>query len=289
VLLRTSVELAEEQLAQVQRQAELSKFLFDNAPEYFRQVEESGALDEASFQDRINEIRGNVSTYAENALRLGEADINRQSQLGLESVRDVLAPERGLRPGDSPILGLGSDIVREGQFQQGQLVRAVRGQEALQLANFDQAATEFQANLQQQAFNNRLALAGGASELGIGLNPNFDVTGALSVHQQPRLVQTKIRGKQGNASLTGEYGFGGGAGGGGGTGCWIAAEFYGWHTTEWQNARRWLFERWHGRIARSFRWVYLRHGPRIAGWVRRSRIIRETLRPLFAWAERKGR
>lgn len=287
-ITNATVALAEEQLAAVRRQSELAQYLFDNAPEYFDEVAKSGALDEDDFVNRIDQIRANIGTASENALRLGEADINRNTQLGLEGLRDTLAPDRGLRPGDSPILGLGSDIVREGMFQQGQLVRSIRGQEASQLADFDQAATQFQADLKQNAFANRLALAGGATELGIGLNPNFNVPAALAIIQQPRLASAKTRGKAGQFS-SGEAGqLMEGIGSIAGM-CWVAAEYYGWGTPEWWHARNWIAERWRGPVAWAFRRVYGRHGPRVAGWVRRSRLVRATLRPLFAWAERKGR
>ena len=73
-----------------------------------------------------------------------------------------------------------------------------------------------------------------------------------------------------------------------GLGCWVAAEFYGWYSPQWFAARQWIVEDWQGVVADLFRKVYTRHGRRIARWVRSSRIVRETLRPVFAWAARKG-
>lgn len=280
-ITQNAVNLAELQNQYVQRQKNLSEFLASAAPGYFSAAER--ALDPEAFQNMINQARSDIGASSDEALRLGEADINRQTEQGILNLRDTLAPERGLRPGDSPILGLGSDITREGLFNQGQLVRAIRGKQSELYAGLPQ----LQSQLATQAFQNRLQLATGASQVGIGLNPNYDVNAALGEIQKPRLTAVTGTSKEGGWQ---------GAGSSGGSiigavigACWVAAEFYGWHTPEWFNARRWLLERWRGPIAWAFRRIYLRHGERIARIVHRNRIVREVLRPIFAWAERRGR
>ena len=311
-LQKLSVKLADEQLSAAERQSELADFLFENMPELFESLRGSGALDEDALGEELEALRTGsatteqkqlISDAVSHALELGESDINRFMQSGLERVRDVLAPERGLRPGDSPIMGLGSDITEEGQRMQGQLVNQLRGYEADTLLNmpFERglATTQLQAQLQQEAFNNRLRLTGATGSLGLGMNPNFNVPQALSVIQAPRLAMKETVSK---ASLGQLFDNAAGAYANWGSGtesfasagtsfaamCWVAAEYYGWFTPEWFAARRWIAERWEGRVADIFRATYLRHGRRVAAWVRKYRPVRWALRPVFAWAVRKG-
>jgi hypothetical protein len=203
-----AVRLAEEQLAFAERQAEIADYLFENMPELFEAAGAAGALDEGALAEDLEALRAGTATpeqrdlisrTVENALKLGRSDIDRFTQEGLERVRDVLAPERGLRPGDSPILGLGSDIMEEGQRQYGNLVSSLRGFEAERLLNLPYERgfpiTQLQAELAQNAFTNRLNLAGATGSLGLGMNPSFNVPQALSVIQQPRLEQKTIKGK----------------------------------------------------------------------------------------------
>jgi len=71
--------------------------------------------------------------------------------------------------------------------------------------------------------------------------------------------------------------------------CWVAAEYYGWYTPEWWNARTWILEGWNTVLGRLFRAFYLVHGPVVAQLVRSSEELRERWRPLFVWCERCGR
>ena len=123
-----------------------------------------------------------IDRLAEEAISAGMIDIERFQTQGLESIRNVLAPSRGLRPGDSPIIDRGSEIVQEGARQFGQLSANVRGQAAAQKLAFPLqrrsadlaglgaqfgAATglaEFQKSLRDTAFQNRLALGGFLAE-----------------------------------------------------------------------------------------------------------------------------
>jgi hypothetical protein len=200
---QVAVGLAERQLAYARQQSAFTEYLFREMPELFEAVTAAGVLDEDVMGEELESLRSGVATPEQkqlisgvvtNALQLGEADIERFMQTGLEQVRDVLAPSRGLRPGDSPILGLGSDIAEEAQRQQAKLVSGLRGYEAETLLNlpFERGLplAQLQAQLAQEAFNNRLRLAGTAGSLGLGMGPNVNVPAALSVIQQPRLAQT---------------------------------------------------------------------------------------------------
>ena len=119
-----------------------------------------------------------IDALAEEAISAGMIDIERFQEQGLESIRNVLAPARGLRPEDSPIIDRGGEIVQEGARQFGQLSANVRGQAAAQKLAFPLqrraadlaglgaqfgAATglaDFQKSLRDTAFQNRLALGG---------------------------------------------------------------------------------------------------------------------------------
>jgi len=70
--------------------------------------------------------------------------------------------------------------------------------------------------------------------------------------------------------------------------CHVAAEYYGWFTPEWWNARNWIVEGWQGDAAEEFREVYLKDGPKMAERVRNEPAYAKTLRPLFDWARDMG-
>jgi hypothetical protein len=124
----------------------------------------------------------------------GEIDIERARTENLRVLREELAPRLGLRPGDTPILDRGGLIAAEALRQQGVLGN-VAGQAAAQARlsfplaasqlqsqqtqaqqTFGSALSQFQQQLNQQAFQNRLLLSqqlGGigtqAGEFGLGL------------------------------------------------------------------------------------------------------------------------
>ena len=124
----------------------------------------------------------------------GEIDIERARTENLRVLREELAPRLGLRPGDTPILDRGGLIAAEALRQQGVLGN-VAGQAAAQARlqfplaasqlqsqqtqaqqTFGNALSQFQQQLNQQAFQNRLLLSqqlGGigtqAGQFGLGL------------------------------------------------------------------------------------------------------------------------
>ena len=152
---------------------------------------------------------GLIRQATESGIAAGESDISEFQRLGLQQIREELAPASGLRPGDTPITDRGFQLGREAQRQQGQLVRNLRGAEAQARLNFPlasqqfaqaqaqgaqqlgQAAVQFQSQLRQQAFQNQLRLAGGASQTGLGALQG--VSGGLGIAQQSRLAQSTQR------------------------------------------------------------------------------------------------
>jgi hypothetical protein len=71
--------------------------------------------------------------------------------------------------------------------------------------------------------------------------------------------------------------------------CYVAAEYYGWFTPDWWNARDWIVEGWQGDEAEEFREVYLKDGPEMAERVRNDPAYSSTMRPLFDWARDMGK
>lgn len=56
--------------------------------------------------------------------------------------------------------------------------------------------------------------------------------------------------------------------------CWVAREVYGEHNPRWQMFRHWM-------LTRAPRWfvrIYLRHGERFAGWLKRNPWLKPTIR-----------
>jgi len=70
--------------------------------------------------------------------------------------------------------------------------------------------------------------------------------------------------------------------------CHAAAEYFGWFTPEWFNARAWITEGWTGYSSFHFKNFYTHHSEALALAIRTSNGIRENWRPFFEWAERKG-
>jgi hypothetical protein len=130
---------------------------------------------------------GLINEASEAAIALGSSDIDRFTKEGLNLVAGELAPSLGLRPTDTPIQDRGFRLAEEGVRQKSQLQRQIRGQAASAQLNFplaagafdtaqrgatqqfSQAAQQFQNQLQQQAFINRLNLTNQASSSGLSL------------------------------------------------------------------------------------------------------------------------
>lgn len=187
-LIAKQVELADFQLGELQKQSDLQSSVFQSA-EDAANVGPSAVEDEL-LNDQLKRIRAGgeatpketelINQAVEQALASGETDIERFRSQNLESLREELAPQLGLRPGDTPILDRGGRVAAEATRQQGQLVSGLRGQQAQSLLSFplqrgavigdlNQNLQEFQSRLRQSAFANRLQLAGAQTTAGLGL------------------------------------------------------------------------------------------------------------------------
>lgn len=161
------------------------------------QIGDIGGIQDELLEGQLERIRSGgaasdrevdlINQAIEQALAAGSTDIERFRTENLGALREELAPQLGLRPGDTPILDRGARIGAEALRQQGALSSSLRGQQAATLLNFPlqrsatlgllsgaqqerlDALQQFQADLRQSAFTNRLQLAGGRSTAGLGL------------------------------------------------------------------------------------------------------------------------
>ena len=153
------------------------------------------------------EQRELIEAAVEAGIEAGESDINQAMEQGLQMLSRELSPRLGLRPSDTPVVERGARIVSEGVRQKGQLQREMRGEQARMLLEYplqsaqvygnlaqqqqrlQEQTRQFQANLRQMAFNNRLALTGQVGTQGLQLASIGNAVGALSAAQAPRLSQ----------------------------------------------------------------------------------------------------
>ncbi len=207
-LQQKQLELATFQLEELQKQSALQEqFAGDIGPLLEQQAadaqlarERGDALfpiQEELLQLALEDIRrGGAATpeqieliqqAGDAALERGGVDIERFRTEGLEALREELAPSLGLRPSDTPILDRGARVAAEATRQGGQLAAGIRGAEASAQLNFPlaqsqllqssalgqqsiaQATQQFQDQLRQAAFTNRLNLQQTVGGLGINL------------------------------------------------------------------------------------------------------------------------
>lgn len=89
------------------------------------------------------------------AIERGLGDIRTLREDSLRDIRNVLAPRRGLRPTDSPIIDRGQLVAREATRQGANLITGIRGQQA-----------QLERALRERAFENRLRLSSAIGDVG---------------------------------------------------------------------------------------------------------------------------
>ena len=125
-----------------------------------------------------------IQGAADQAIQAGLIDVSRFTEQSIADLIERVTPARGLRPGDSPIIDRGGEIVAEGTRQAGQLISGIRGQQAQQMLQFPlqrraadlssvglQVETlgglqDFQRVLRDNAFLNRMRLGAGLGDIG---------------------------------------------------------------------------------------------------------------------------
>ena len=128
-----------------------------------------------------------INAATEAGITAGTADIEAATGRGIGLIADELANSRGLRLSDSPLSSEAALLAQEGLVQQGSLIKNMQAAGAAAALNYPlavnqlqggfnlsqqnilQSAQQFQGQLRQQAYQNRLALTGAATSGGIGL------------------------------------------------------------------------------------------------------------------------
>jgi hypothetical protein len=146
----------------------------------------------AASPEQIATIRAAADAELESGLR----DISRYASAQREAVGTELAPRLGLHRADTPILDRGHRIAAEAVNAAGRLASDVRGREAQARLSYPLAAnqatsaaaqpqqalgwsrSDVLAQLNQQAFQNRLALTGQVGQQGLGLATGYNVPAA---------------------------------------------------------------------------------------------------------------
>ncbi len=230
-LQEKQLELAEFQLTELRRQSDLQQeFAEGLGPLLEAQTADADAARERA--ERLDPIQEELLNLALEDLRQGGAatpeqieliqqagdaaldrggvDIERFRTESLEALREELAPALGLRASDTPILDRGARVSAEATRQGGQLAAGVRNAEATARLNFPlaqsqllqqsslglsrltEATRQFQDQLRQQAFANRLNLQSSVGGLGLGLSTGVPFNGAatLGVLQQNRFANS---------------------------------------------------------------------------------------------------
>lgn len=173
-----TARIGEEQIKAIQRQAFVQDILKEFAPGLAEQV--GGDL---GLQEQDTEGLGisaaeerQVRQFGDEQLAMGSSDLDAQFTEGLGILRDELAPSRGLRPSDSPIMDRGGLLLKENLRQKAQLGRSVRADTSSRLLD-----------LSGRAQANRLQLLSGLS--GLGIAPQGNTAQAAASMAQTRAGQ----------------------------------------------------------------------------------------------------
>lgn len=123
-----------------------------------------------------DEQKALIKSVADRALESGQTDINRFLDQGIDKIRNQMAPARGFRPDDAPMIDAAQRVLEEATRQQGQLTSNIRGAQAQEelnyplnasnvtnqwnqwQQNYNQGMNQFLAGLSQSAAQNRTQL-----------------------------------------------------------------------------------------------------------------------------------
>ncbi len=166
-LQRLAVQISQQQLEALQQQGVFQQEQFESLQPL---LEQQRVRDEAAFAQQqelapiqrelleleldairqgpgaTDEQRALIEQATQSAIEVGESDISRFRESGLELLRTELAPNLGLRPGDTPIALRADKTLAEASRQQGQLVSNLRGAQAGAELNFPLLAGQLQSS-----------------------------------------------------------------------------------------------------------------------------------------------
>jgi len=157
-------------------------------------------------QQQLDLIRG----QAQAATQQAGNDINTFAQGQRDALARDLTPSLGLRPTDTPIQDRGFQIGTEATRQFGQASSAIQGQAfntalnlPFQASQANQGLLGLQAGLQNQDFQNRLALAGGAADFGLGLAAPSPISNTVAAVKAPKSAGNVSKGFSNGGGLFG--------------------------------------------------------------------------------------
>ena len=235
----------------------------------------------------------------------GEADIDRITDDALRQVRDVLAPSRGLRPTDSPIIDRGAEIAKRGIDLKGDLVKRLAETSASAKLNFPlnvagfvagaaggagaltEATQQFQQQLTNSAFLNRISAINTTGGLGLGLASIGVNSSGLFGDRGSTTTTSSDLGLPGIGSILSGVGslapFFSPAGAGAIFGtqatlaCWIAREVFGEDNPKWLQFREYL----ETKAPKWFYDFYLENGEAIAEEIKDKPEVKSRVRDLM--------
>lgn len=162
-------------MAQQQAQQMQAAMEEQNAYAKSPQAMQNAKLQEMATQNLLNRLAGNAPVLTpdqEKMLNEAYASTNRQGMEDLARFAQEQAAQRGMTTADSPV---GNEALRQARLFQADLA-SKKSQSALDLsqtgANFNQSIAQFQAGLQQQALQNRMALSS-ATPASYGMQNNL--------------------------------------------------------------------------------------------------------------------
>ena len=244
-------------------------------------------VEELATQQLLDRLEGRAPVLPEAAAkRIGQRfDLaQRRGSESLKTFSEELAGMRGMRPTDSPI---GGDVLRQQRELTEGLESARAGSEldfGQTEALFAQSLSNFQNQLRQQAFQNRLAMAGvNAAPGALGTMQNLFGQRLAAAPQMQRgswnQWQAGISGKDVGGLMMGAGALGM---------CHVAWILYGPSEDFW-SAWYWINHGWQGRWARCTRAAYRRLSRPLARVIHAAPWVGGVIRPLFNVAVRHGR
>ena len=171
--------------------AEEMKAAAEASVEAQKQANSSLGLDKGGWEYGYSPYEADlVNQLAESRLAAGGSDIDAAFKDALRNLGQNLAPSRGMRGYDAPILDRGQLLAMENVRQKGQLSEQVRGQSSEQLLG-----------LSEQAKANRLSLLGFLGNQGLGLGTG-DALGAASNLSKERYAQASTTSSQSGLGMS---------------------------------------------------------------------------------------
>jgi len=131
-----------------------------------------------------------ISRAANNAISLGRGDIQTGLRDNLEILREELAPARGLRSTDSPIIDRGSKLALDSLRLEERLASNIRGAESAALIDLPRVQREFQLSTSKQLAELI------ATESGLDIDSATKIAELIKQQEELRLTGQELGGTQ---------------------------------------------------------------------------------------------